>query len=33
VFDLFRITEQGQADEHWDVMEEIESEAQLASIF
>ena len=33
VFDLFRITEEGQADEHWDIMEEIGSEAELARIF
>lgn len=35
VFDLFRMTDEGQADEHWDIMEEIESEseAHLGKIF
>ena len=33
VFDLFRFTETGQADEHWDIMEEIDSEADLPKIF
>ena len=33
VFDLFRITETGQADEHWDIMEEIDSEEDLPKIF
>jgi predicted SnoaL-like aldol condensation-catalyzing enzyme len=33
VFDLFRMTEGGQADEHWDIMEEIESQQHLALLF
>ena len=33
VFDLFRMTEQGQADEHWDIMEEVADEADLPKLF
>jgi predicted SnoaL-like aldol condensation-catalyzing enzyme len=33
VFDLFRMTADGRADEHWDIMEEIGSDADLARIF
>ena len=33
VFDLFRMTPDGRADEHWDIMEEIPSEADLAKMF
>lgn len=33
VFDLFRMTESGQADEHWDIMEEIGTEKDLARMF
>lgn len=33
VFDLFRITDDGRADEHWDIMEEIAAEADIAKMF
>jgi predicted SnoaL-like aldol condensation-catalyzing enzyme len=33
VFDLFRMTDEGQADEHWDIMEEIASPEHLEKIF
>jgi predicted SnoaL-like aldol condensation-catalyzing enzyme len=33
VFDLFRITDDGRADEHWDIMEEIASEHDIAKMF
>lgn len=33
VFDLFRITDDGRADEHWDIMEEIASEHDIARMF
>jgi predicted SnoaL-like aldol condensation-catalyzing enzyme len=33
VFDLFRITGDGRADEHWDIMEEIAAESDIARMF
>jgi predicted SnoaL-like aldol condensation-catalyzing enzyme len=33
VFDLFRMTDDGRADEHWDVMEEITSESDIERMF
>jgi predicted SnoaL-like aldol condensation-catalyzing enzyme len=33
VFDLFRIDDEGRADEHWDIMEEIAAESDIARMF
>jgi predicted SnoaL-like aldol condensation-catalyzing enzyme len=33
VFDLFRLRDDGRAAEHWDIMEEVESEADLDRLF
>jgi len=33
VFDLFRLADDGRAAEHWDVMEEVASEADLERLF
>jgi predicted SnoaL-like aldol condensation-catalyzing enzyme len=33
VFDLFRMTDEGRADEHWDIMEEIASERDIPRMF
>ena len=33
VFDLFRLADDGRAAEHWDIMEEVESDADLERLF